>query len=86
VNAAFARTGAVYLVADWTNRDAAIAEALGKQGRIGVPLYLVYGADGGEPQFCRSCSPRARRQGGGSRRATRLLIPHPTVAALLPSP
>ena len=49
VEKAFARAGAVYLVADWTNRDAAIADALGKQGRIGVPLYLVYGADGGEP-------------------------------------
>jgi thiol:disulfide interchange protein DsbD len=47
---AFKRSGAVYLIADWTNRDAAIAEALADQGRIGVPLYLVYGADGGPPQ------------------------------------
>jgi thiol:disulfide interchange protein DsbD len=47
---AFKQSGAVYLVADWTNRDGAIAEALGRQGRIGVPLYLVYGADGGEPK------------------------------------
>jgi thiol:disulfide interchange protein len=50
VQQAFARSGAVYLVADWTNRDAAIADALAKQGRIGVPLYLVYGADGAEPK------------------------------------
>ena len=50
VEKAFTRAGAVYLVADWTNRDAAIADALGKQGRIGVPLYLVYGVDGGEPR------------------------------------
>ena len=42
VAAAFKRTGATYLVADWTNRDAVIAKALADQGRIGVPLYLVY--------------------------------------------
>ncbi len=40
---AFARTHAVYLKADWTRRDPAIAEALAAQGRSGVPLYLVYG-------------------------------------------
>jgi thiol:disulfide interchange protein len=39
---AFKRTGAAYLVADWTNRDAVIAKALADQGRIGVPLYLLY--------------------------------------------
>ncbi len=44
---AFRRTGATYLVADWTNRDGVIAKALADQGRIGVPLYLVYGAAGG---------------------------------------
>jgi thiol:disulfide interchange protein DsbD len=43
VSNAFAQTGAVYLKADWTNRDAAIANALTAQGRSGVPLYLVYG-------------------------------------------
>jgi len=47
---AFQRTGAVYLKADWTNRDNAIAKALADQGRVGVPLYLVYGKDGGAPQ------------------------------------
>ena len=46
---AFARTGAVYLKADWTNPDPAIAKALADHGRSGVPLYLVYGP-GGEPQ------------------------------------
>jgi thiol:disulfide interchange protein len=46
---AFKRTGAVYMVADWTNRDGAIAKALAEHGRVGVPLYLVYGAKGGEP-------------------------------------
>jgi thiol:disulfide interchange protein len=47
---AFQRTGAIYLKADWTNRDNAIAKALADQGRVGVPLYLVYGKDGGAPQ------------------------------------
>jgi thiol:disulfide interchange protein DsbD len=43
---AFQRTGAVYLKADWTNRDDRIAKALAAQGRSGVPLYLVYGKTG----------------------------------------
>ena len=47
---AFRSTGAVYLVADWTNRDAVIAKALADQGRVGVPLYLVYAAGGGAPK------------------------------------
>ena len=38
---AFAKTGAVYLKADWTNPDPAIAKALADHGRSGVPLYLV---------------------------------------------
>jgi thiol:disulfide interchange protein DsbD len=46
---AFQRAGAVYLVADWTNHDGAIAKALEGQGRAGVPLYLVYDAHGGAP-------------------------------------
>jgi thiol:disulfide interchange protein DsbD len=49
VAAAFERNGAVYLKADWTNRDATIAAALAEHGRAGVPLYLVYGADGSDP-------------------------------------
>lgn len=51
VAAAFKRAGAVYLVADWTNRDGAIAKALSEQGRIGVPLYLVYDAKSGPPKI-----------------------------------
>jgi thiol:disulfide interchange protein DsbD len=39
---AFARKGVVVLKADWTNRDAGIAEMLGSFGRSGVPLYLLY--------------------------------------------
>jgi thiol:disulfide interchange protein DsbD len=47
---AFRRTNTAYLRADWTNRNAEIADALKAEGRAGVPLYLVYDAKGGEPQ------------------------------------
>jgi len=47
---AFKRTNTAYLRADWTNRNAEIADTLKAQGRAGVPLYLVYDAKGGEPQ------------------------------------
>ena len=43
---AFAKHKAVYLKADWTKRDAAIAQELSSHGRSGVPLYLVYSATG----------------------------------------
>lgn len=46
---ALRRTGAVYLKADWTRKDADIAAELAAHGRAGVPLYLVYPAGGGEP-------------------------------------
>ena len=46
---AFAKSGTVYLKADWTRRDAVIAEELARHGRAGVPLYLVYPAGGGDP-------------------------------------
>ncbi|WP_296817374.1 thioredoxin family protein, partial [Brevundimonas sp.] len=46
---ALERTGATYLVADWTLRDAEIARELARHGRSGVPLYLVYPREG-EPQ------------------------------------
>jgi len=39
---AFARRRVVYLKADWTNGDAAIAAELAAHGRAGVPLYLYY--------------------------------------------
>jgi thiol:disulfide interchange protein DsbD len=42
VAAAMKRAGVTYMVADWTNRDPAIAKALAAEGRIGVPLYLYY--------------------------------------------
>ena len=49
VSDAFARTGAVYLKADWTRPDPAINAALSAQGRSGVPLYLVYGPSRAAP-------------------------------------
>lgn len=45
---AFKDTGAVYLKADWTRKDAEIEAELARHGRAGVPLYLVYGAKGGD--------------------------------------
>jgi thiol:disulfide interchange protein DsbD len=49
VSEALKRNNAVYLKADWTKRDSAIAAELARFGRAGVPLYLVYGAQGGQP-------------------------------------
>jgi thiol:disulfide interchange protein DsbD len=49
VASAMKRVGAVYMVADWTNRDPAIAKALAAEGRIGVPLYLYYPAGAQRP-------------------------------------
>ncbi|THD78056.1 MAG: thiol:disulfide interchange protein [Phenylobacterium sp.] len=45
------KDGVTYLKADWTKRDPVIAAELARYGRAGVPLYLVYGANGGPPQI-----------------------------------
>ncbi|WP_411287674.1 protein-disulfide reductase DsbD family protein [Phenylobacterium sp.] len=45
---ALERNGVTYMKADWTKRDPVIAADLARFGRAGVPLYLVYGAGGGE--------------------------------------
>ncbi len=50
VVAAFADKDVAFLIADWTNRDEVIAAALAEHDRAGVPLYLVYPADGGAPK------------------------------------
>jgi thiol:disulfide interchange protein DsbD len=42
VKDAFDRQQVAYLVADWTNRNAAITKMLDANGRSGVPLYLYY--------------------------------------------
>jgi thiol:disulfide interchange protein len=49
VGEAFRRQGVAYLKADWTRRDPVIAADLARFGRAGVPLYLVYPADGRAP-------------------------------------
>jgi thiol:disulfide interchange protein len=45
VHEAFAKKHIAYLLADWTNRDAAITALLQSHGRSGVPLYLYYAPD-----------------------------------------
>lgn len=47
---ALRRSGARYLVGDWTREDPVIARYLARYGRNGVPLYVVYPAGGGEPE------------------------------------
>lgn len=45
IRGAFAERGVAYLVADWTNHDADIADFLREHGRTGIPLYVMYPAD-----------------------------------------
>jgi len=63
-------SNAAYLVADWTRRDPAIAQALAQHGRQGVPLYVVYRPDGEArvlPQLLtREAVLEALRPAGGS--------------------
>ncbi len=46
---ALAEHNIVYLKGDWTRRDERITEYLETFGRNGVPLYVLYPKDGGEP-------------------------------------
>ena len=46
VAAAFASRGVTLMRADWTNRNDAIAHELGRFGRTGVPLYVLYDSRG----------------------------------------
>ncbi len=48
VEAAMAAMQMQYIVVDWTDYDASIAEFLARFGRNGVPLYLVYSGRPGE--------------------------------------
>ncbi len=50
VQQAFKEHNVAFLVADWTNPDPAITQALTQFGRPGVPMYLVY-VNGGEPKL-----------------------------------
>jgi thiol:disulfide interchange protein DsbD len=49
VREALQRTGTTYMVADSTNYDAGIEQALAEFGRGGLPLYVLYPAGGGKP-------------------------------------
>ncbi len=41
-------TGMAYLVGDWTDVDPALTRYLQEHRAVGVPLYVVYPAGGGE--------------------------------------
>ena len=51
VREAFDEKNVAMLKADWTNRDATIAQALEGYGRSGVPLYVLYKGDGTDPEL-----------------------------------
>lgn len=40
----------VYMVGDWTNVDPEITAFLESHNAVGVPLYVVYPGNGGEPR------------------------------------
>ncbi len=67
---AFAKSGVVALVGDWTRRDPAITRFLARNGAAGVPLYLWYPA-GGEaevlPQVLSSADLVRRAKGPAAR-------------------
>ena len=50
VREAMAANQVVYLKGDWTRRDPIITEYLARYQRNGVPLYVVYPRNGGEPR------------------------------------
>jgi thiol:disulfide interchange protein len=50
VTKAFAAKHVAVMVGDWTRGDPAISRFLSAHGRSGVPFYLFYPADGGEPR------------------------------------
>lgn len=49
VQSALARTNTIYMVADSTKYNPDVEQALSDFGRGGLPLYVVYPADGGKP-------------------------------------
>ncbi|MBP2158839.1 MULTISPECIES: protein-disulfide reductase DsbD [Asticcacaulis] len=51
VKAALERTGSLYMIADSTNYNPDIENALAALGRGGMPVYVVYPADGGAPKL-----------------------------------
>lgn len=49
VQAAFKERNIVAMKADWTNANPEITAALKEFGRVGVPFYVLYPANNGEP-------------------------------------
>lgn len=49
VKAALAQTGTIYMIADSTKYNPDIDQAINAFGRGGLPVYVVYPADGGAP-------------------------------------
>jgi thiol:disulfide interchange protein DsbD len=49
VKQAMAQTETIYMVADSTKYNPDIDQAINQFGRGGLPVYVVYPADGGEP-------------------------------------
>ncbi|MEZ3501435.1 protein-disulfide reductase DsbD family protein [Pantoea sp. KPR_PJ] len=49
VKSAMARTSTIYMIADSTKYNPDVEQALSDFGRGGLPLYVVYPADGGKP-------------------------------------
>jgi len=49
VKVAMAKTETIYMVGDSTKYNPAIDQAINEFGRGGLPVYVVYPADGGEP-------------------------------------
>lgn len=45
-----ARTDTIYMVADATRYNPEVQQALSDFGRGGLPLYVVYPANGGKPE------------------------------------
>jgi thiol:disulfide interchange protein len=50
VRQAFAAGNVTYLKGDWTRQDPAITAFLRQNGRDGVPLYVFFPANGGQPE------------------------------------
>jgi thiol:disulfide interchange protein DsbD len=50
VKDALARTGTLYMVADSTKFNPDVDDALSQFGQGGLPMYVVYPADGGAPK------------------------------------
>ncbi len=51
VQNAFDEKNVALVRADWTNRDPEITNALASHGRSGVPVYVLYGGNGAEPEL-----------------------------------